>query len=191
MKEKTMMLIELYISFFKVGLFGFGGGYASLPLIQEEVVNAHNWISLSEFNNLITISQMTPGPIAINSATFVGSKILGIPGSIVATLGCITPSIFIVGTISYLYVKYKDIEIISNILKILRPAVVSMILAAGISIFKTALFDVNEVAIVNMDVEILILSIVTFLAIRKSKIDPILLMISSGFIYLIICVIRG
>lgn len=186
-----MMLIELYISFFKVGLFGFGGGYASLPLIQEEVVNAHNWISLSEFNNLITISQMTPGPIAINSATFVGSKILGIPGSIVATLGCITPSVFIVGTISYLYVKYKDIEIISNILKILRPAVVSMILAAGISIFKTALFDVNEVAIGNMDVEILILSIVTFFAIRKSKMDPIVLMIASGFIYLVICLIRG
>ena len=72
------MLLNLFISFFKVGLFSFGGGYAALPLIQEEVVNANSWLGISEFNNLITISQMTPGPIAINSASFVGMRVFGI-----------------------------------------------------------------------------------------------------------------
>ena len=85
------MLIKLFISFFKVGLFSFGGGYAALPLIQEEVVNLNSWLSISEFNNLITISQMTPGPIAINSASFVGTRVYGLSGAIVASLGCVTP----------------------------------------------------------------------------------------------------
>ena len=90
------MLIKLFISFFKVGLFSFGGGYAALPLIQEEVVNLNSWLSISEFNNLITISQMTPGPIAINSASFVGTRVYGLSGAIVASLGCVTPSFIIV-----------------------------------------------------------------------------------------------
>ena len=94
------MLIKLFISFFKVGLFSFGGGYAALPLIQEEVVNLNSWLSISEFNNLITISQMTPGPIAVNSASFVGTRVYGLSGAIVASLGCVTPSFIIVGTIS-------------------------------------------------------------------------------------------
>ena len=76
------MLIKLFISFFKVGLFSFGGGYAALPLIQEEVVNLNSWLSISEFNNLITISQMTPGPIDINSSYFVGTRVYGLSGSI-------------------------------------------------------------------------------------------------------------
>ena len=101
------MLIKLFISFFKVGLFSFGGGYAALPLIQEEVVNLNSWLSISEFNNLITISQMTPGPIAINSASFVGTRVYGLSGAIVASLGCVTPSFIIVGTISYFYNKYS------------------------------------------------------------------------------------
>ena len=97
------MLINLFISFFKIGLFSFGGGYAALPLIQEEVVDMNSWLSLNEFNDLITISQMTPGPIAINSATFVGIRIAGLPGALAATFGCVLPSAVIVGAISYFY----------------------------------------------------------------------------------------
>ena len=104
------MLIKLFISFLKIGLFSFGGGYAALALIQQEVVVENGWLALGEFNDLITISQMTPGPIALNSATFVGQRVAGFPGSLAATMGCILPSAIIVGALSYFYKKYKDLD---------------------------------------------------------------------------------
>lgn len=180
------MLLDLFISFFKVGLFSFGGGYAALPLIQEEVVNANSWLGISEFNNLITISQMTPGPIAINSASFVGMRVFGIWGAIVASLGCITPSFIIVGTISYFYSKYKNLDTMQSVLGFLRPAVVSMILAAGIDILKTAFFDVKNISFGNLDISMVLLFVFILVAIRKTKIDPIFLMIISGFIYMFV-----
>ena len=82
-----MIYLQLFLSFLQVGMFSFGGGYAALPLIQGQVVKTHSWLSMSEFTDLITISQMTPGPIAVNSATFVGEKIAGIPGALCATAG--------------------------------------------------------------------------------------------------------
>lgn len=91
-----MIYLQLFISFLQIGMFSFGGGYAAMPLIQGQVVTLHHWLSMEEFTDLITISQMTPGPIAVNSATFVGIKIAGIPGAIVATFGCILPSCVIV-----------------------------------------------------------------------------------------------
>ena len=86
-----MIYLQLFLSFLQIGLFSFGGGYAAIPLIQGQIVDQHGWLSMAEFTDLITISQMTPGPIAINSATFVGIKIAGLPGAAVATLGCILP----------------------------------------------------------------------------------------------------
>ena len=103
-----MIYLQLFLSFLRIGLFSFGGGYAAMPLIQEQVVTSHHWLSMGEFTDLITISQMTPGPIAINSATFVGIKIAGIPGALVATMGCILPSCVIVIVIARLYLDvYK------------------------------------------------------------------------------------
>ena len=98
-----MIYLELFLSFLQIGLFSFGGGYAAMPLIQEQVVNGHHWLSMTEFTDLITISQMTPGPIAVNSATFVGIRIAGIPGALAATLGCILPSCLIVTLIASFY----------------------------------------------------------------------------------------
>ena len=86
-----MLYLQLFWSFFQIGLFSIGGGYAAMPLIQNQVVDLHHWLTLSEFTDLITISQMTPGPIAINSATFVGIRIGGVGGALVSTLGCILP----------------------------------------------------------------------------------------------------
>ena len=100
-----MIYLQLFLSFLQIGAFSFGGGYAAMPLIQNQVVQLHPWLSQSEFTDLITISQMTPGPIAINSATFVGIKIAGMPGALVATLGCILPSCIIVTIIAYLYMR--------------------------------------------------------------------------------------
>ena len=183
------MLIKLFISFLKIGLFSFGGGYAALPIIQEEVVDLNNWLTLSEFNDLITISQMTPGPIAINSATFVGNRLAGFPGALAATLGCVLPSAIIVGTISYFYKKYSDLDTISNVLHFLRPAIVSMILMAGISILRTALFATNPINISNLDLPMLIVFIAALAAMYKLKTDPIKIMLASGIVYLLMATI--
>ena len=100
-----MIYLNLFLSFLQVGLFSIGGGYAAIPLIQSQVVTANGWLSLSEFTDLVTIAEMTPGPIAINSATFVGIRIAGIPGALIATLGCILPSCIIVSVLAYIYFK--------------------------------------------------------------------------------------
>lgn len=178
------MLIKLFISFLKIGLFSFGGGYAALSLIQQEVVVENGWLGVGEFNDLITISQMTPGPIAINSATFVGQRVAGFPGSIAATMGCILPSAIIVGALSYFYKKYKDLDLITDVLKFLRPAIVVMILIAGLDILKTALFDVNKIAIENLDIKMLGIFILAFVVMQKKDYDPIKVMLASGAVYL-------
>ena len=141
-----MIYLQLFFSFLQVGMFSFGGGYAAMPLIQGQVVTAHKWLSMSEFTDLITISQMTPGPIAVNSATFVGIKIAGIPGALVATFGCILPSCIIVTVIAKLYLKYRNMAMLQGVLNSLRPAVVAMIASAGISILITAFWG-NAAAI--------------------------------------------
>ena len=94
------ILIRLYLAFLKIGTFSFGGGYAMLPFMQKEIVENNAWISMSEFSDIIGISQMTPGPVAINSATFVGYKVGGIIGSAIATIGVVTPSFILVSIIS-------------------------------------------------------------------------------------------
>ena len=110
-----MIYLKLFISFLKIGAFSFGGGYAAMPIIQSEVVDANHWLTIAEFNDLITISQMTPGPIAINSATFVGIRIAGIKGAIVATLGCIMPSFSLVTLLAQVYMKYKKLRMLQSI----------------------------------------------------------------------------
>jgi chromate transport protein ChrA len=104
-----MIYLDIFLSFCQIGLLSFGGGYAALPLIEAQVLEKHNWLTLEEFADLLTISQMTPGPIAINAATFVGTKVAGLGGAIVATIGSVTPSFIIVLILSYLYFKYTPI----------------------------------------------------------------------------------
>ena len=125
-----MIFLLLCLEFAKIGLFSFGGGYAALPLIQNQIIDLHQWMNLSEFSDLITISQMTPGPIAINSATFVGIKIAGIPGAIVATLGCILPSCILITILAYFYLKYLGCFIVKTI----KP--VAAVVYKNIPVFK-------------------------------------------------------
>ena len=97
-----MIYWQLFVSFFQIGLFSFGGGYAAMPLIRQQVVELHSWLTPTQFTDIVTISQMTPGPIAVNSASFVGMQIAGIPGSVVATLGCVAPACVIVTVLAVL-----------------------------------------------------------------------------------------
>ena len=95
-----MIYLELFWSFFQIGLFSIGGGYAAMPLIQNQVVDIHSWLTMTQFADIMTIAEMTPGPIAINSATFVGIQVAGLPGALIATIGCVFPSCVIVNPFS-------------------------------------------------------------------------------------------
>ena len=129
-----MIFLELLWSFFQISLFSIGGGYAAMPLIQHQVVDVHPWLTMTQFADIMTIAEMTPGPIAINSATFVGIQVAGIPGAIVATLGCILPSCVIVIALAYVYYRFRGLTMVQGVLAGLRPAVVAMIASAGINL---------------------------------------------------------
>lgn len=175
-----MIYLQLFLSFLQVGLFSIGGGYATMPLIQNQVVELHPWLTLQEFTDLITISQMTPGPIAVNSATFVGIRIAGIPGAIVATLGCITPALILVSLLAFVYNKYKDISVLQNVLSCLRPVVVSLILGAGLSILALVLFNGQTPDVQVVDWVGTGSFVVAFVLLRKFKWNPILTMCLCG-----------
>ena len=168
-----MIYFQLFLSFFQIGLLSFGGGYAAMPLIQGQVVQGHGWLSMSEFTDLITISQMTPGPIAVNSATFVGIKIAGIPGALVATFGCILPSCILVTLLAKLYLKYREI----------RPAVVAMIGSAGISILVTAFWSSEGDTVIRLaqtNWSLVVIFIISLILLQKGKKNPIFVMVLAG-----------
>ena len=181
-----MIYLQLFLSFLQIGAFSFGGGYAAMPLIQNQVVQVHPWLSQSEFTDLITISQMTPGPIAVNSATFVGTRIAGVPGALAATIGCVLPSCILVTILAKIYLKYRSLSLLQGILKSLRPAVIAMIAAAGVSILVTAFWG-NDISSLHLDailsstniraVGIFLLSLILL---AKFKMDPIHVMLLSG-----------
>ena len=136
-----MIYWELFWSFVKVGAFCVGGGYASMPLIQAQVIDEHGWLTMQQFIDIFTISQMTPGPIGINAATFVGTKVAGLPGAVCATVGFVFPSVIIVLILAHLFFKYGDIGRVRGILNGLRPAVVALICSAGLSFVFLALWN--------------------------------------------------
>lgn len=179
-----MIYLQLFFSFLQVGLFSIGGGYAAMPLIQNQIVDLHSWMTMSEFTDLIVIAEMTPGPIAVNSATFVGIRIAGIGGAVVATLGCIFPSLVIVPLLAYFYYHYKGTSIIQNILSSLRPAVVALIASAGISILLAVLFAEKEIAPENISWTGAVIFLAAFLLLRRRKWNPVLVMLLCGISYL-------
>lgn len=167
-----MILLKLYLAFLKIGTFGFGGGYAMLPLIQKEIVEKNAWLSQTDFINIIGISQMTPGPIAINSATFVGYKAGGFLGGILATLGVVTTSFILISFANYFFNKFKNSKILSNALKGMRPALIGLIISVFITLSLESYRDLNS---------LIIAAIIGFL-LYKTKIHPILIIVIAALL---------
>ena len=177
-----MIYLELLWSFFQIGLFSIGGGYAAMPLIQRQVVDAHSWLTMTQFADIMTIAEMTPGPIAINSATFVGIQVAGIPGAIIATLGCVLPSCVIVMTLAFIYYRFRGLAMVKGILAGLRPAVVAMIASAGISLVildfygqRTLPADVSNINFISV-----LIFVTALFILRKWKTNPIYVMAGAG-----------
>ncbi len=182
-----MIYWDLFWSFFQVGMFCVGGGYASMPLIQAQVIDAHAWLTMSEFVDIFTISQMTPGPIGINAATFVGTKVAGLPGAVCATAGFVMPSVFIVLALAKLFFSYGNIGRIRGILNGLRPAVVALICSAGTGFILLALWNVETgpVDFGQTDLIGILVLAASLLAIRR-KIGVITVLAGSGLLGLIL-----
>ncbi len=186
-----MIYLELFWAFFQIGLFSFGGGYAALPLIEKQVIDANGWMTAAEFTDLITISQMTPGPIAVNSASFIGARMAGIPGALVATLGNIFPSCIIVMLLAWLYRKYSNLSVINGALRGLRPAVVGMIASAAVTMIGSSWFAETAASIGGVDVLAVVLFVLSFVVLRKWKPSPILVMTGAGVIGLVGYMVLG
>ena len=188
-----MLLLKLFFAFIQVGLFSVGGGYAAIPLIQEQIVNIYGLMTLEEFSDLITVAEMTPGPISINSATFVGMRIAGVPGALLCTLGCILPSFCICLTLAHFYYKYHTVKGVQVVLGSLRPAVVALIGSAGTSILVLGLFQsgLKEIVLENIRVvELGIFAVSLFLR-RKFKCSAITIILGSGVAGTLIYVLLG
>ena len=178
------LYLQLFISFLQIGALSFGGGYAAMPLIQQQVVTLHGWLSLSEFTDLITISQMTPGPIAINSATFVGTRVGGFWGALCATTGCVLPSCLLVSLLARAYLKYGHLSIIQDVLSSLRPAVIAMIASAGFSILISILWPQGLSSLAALAQNVNLRGFLIFLGalvlLIRLRMNPILVMVLSG-----------
>ena len=177
-----MIYLELFWSFFQVGLFSIGGGYAAMPLIQDQVVDIHPWLTMTGFADIMAIAEMTPGPIALNAATFVGIQVAGLPGALIATIGCIFPSCVIVMTLAYVYYRFRGLSIVQGVLAGLRPAVIAMIASAGISLMILALYGQRTLPadLSSFDLMALVIFLAGFIVLRKWKPSPIKVMAGAA-----------
>lgn len=165
MEKTKFILFKLFITMFKIGLFTFGGGYAMVAVFENEFVSNKNWIGHEEFTDLIAIAESTPGPIAINSATYIGYKVAGFWGSLVSTLGMVLPSLTIIFIISLFFDKFLTIELVGRAFKGIQACVAFLILSSGIKMFlksKKTLFSVIIFIAVNLCVILLALFAIKF-----------------------------
>lgn len=175
-------IFKLFLSFLQIGFFSIGGGYATIPLIQEQVVEKYNWLTMQEFTDIITISQMTPGPLAVNTSTFVGIQINGISGAIVATLGCVISGFFISLFLYKFFQSHDKSKNISNILKGLRSASIGLIASSAGTILMLSFLGTSTWNLVKMSLQIksvIIFAICLFL-LRNFKLNPMVAIILSG-----------
>ncbi len=183
-----IIFLELLYTFFKIGLVSFGGGYGMLSVIQGEVVTRHAWLSMSEFTDIVAISQMTPGPIGINSATFVGytavvnaggTPLMGVIGSLTASFAVMLPSFIIMLAISRLFVKYTKSSVVNRVFVVLRPAVVGLIASAALLLMNSENYGDIDAEPVRFVASVAI-TIAAFVAFKVYRVSPILILFLSG-----------
>ena len=184
-----MIFLSLFITFFKIGLFGFGGGYGMLSLIQHETVESHHWLSTAEFTDIVAISQMTPGPIGINSATYCGFTAIqnagyihamAVLGSATATFALVLPSLILMILISKMFMKYMKTHLIQSIFVGLRPAVVGLLAAATLLLCNKENFSAPSEDMWQFCISVILFA-ATFIGTKVYKVNPIHMIAMAGF----------
>lgn len=189
----VVLFLLLFYTFFKIGLFGFGGGYAMLSMIQGEVVTKYQWLTTSQFTDIVAISQMTPGPIGINSATYVGysavvnagySPAMGVLGSAMATFAVVLPSFILMFTVTKILIKYRETDLVDTMFSLLRPTVVGLIAAAALILMTPENFSTPDINPWQFYISVF-LFVAAFVGTQFFKINPIKMIIvcaTAGFI---------
>ena len=172
-----MIYLDLFFTFFKIGLFTFGGGYAMLPLVQGEVL-AHKWLSEKQIIDFIAVSESTPGPFAVNMSTYVGRLTAGIPGALLATLGVILPSLIVILIVAKFYEKFKESRTVSGAMRGLRPAVLGLIASALLSIGREVFLPDGKAVALNIAASALIFISMSVLSFKKAR--PIIIIALSA-----------
>lgn len=184
-----MIFLTLFYTFFKIGLFSFGGGYSMVPLLQSELVYAQGWMSSAEFTNIVALSQMTPGPIGINAATYCGytaihntgmNGLMCTLGSATATLALVLPSFIIMILICRMFVRYMDTQLVQNVMSGLRPAIVGLIAAAALLMMNRENFSQMQVCPWQFWISVFIFA-ATFVGTKIVKINPIRMICWAAF----------
>ena len=184
-----MIYLYLFITFFEIGIFGFGGGYGMLSLIQTEVVVNHNWLTTAEFTNIVAISQMTPGPVGINSATYCGYVAahnagfgggMAVLGSAIATFALVLPSLIMMILISKMFMKYMNHQVVTNIFLGLRPAIVGLLAAATLLLMTEDNFSTPQSNPWQFYISVA-LFVATFVGTKYIKVNPILMIGLAAF----------
>ena len=176
------MLIELFWNFLQVGLFSVGGGLVSITLLMQKVVEQKGWLTATAFNDLIAIAESTPGPIAVNAATFVGMQLAGIPGMLIATLGAILPGCAIVIALATLYKRYRKLALVQGVMDGLRPVIVASVFVGGFSIMRTALFASGLIHLSKVDWLAVLLFITGLILQHRTKISAVALIVGTGVV---------
>lgn len=171
-----MLILNLFTTFFRIGMFSFGGGYAMLPLISREIVDHWHWLTPEQFIDVVAVSGVTPGPIAINAATFVGKKVAGVAGSAAATLGVVAPSFIIMLILAWLMKRYAKLPVIQNMFKGIRPVVVALIASAALFMINSSVTMVSQA----------IIAVVALVLALKTKIHPITVLVAAGVVGVLI-----
>ena len=183
-----MLFLELFYTFLKIGLFSFGGGYGMLSVIQGEVVTRHAWLTASEFTDIVAVSQMTPGPIGINSATYVGytavlnsgsPEWLAVMGSVVASLAVMLPSVILMLVVSRFFMKHSKNRNVEAVFKALRPTVVGLIASAALLLMTKENFGSPAETPLQFGVSVT-LFVAAFVAMKFFKVSPILILLLAG-----------
>ncbi len=172
-----MLYIKLFLTFLKIGLFMFGGGYAAIPLVQKEIIEMRNWVTPKEFIDIVAIAEMTPGPIAINSATFIGYKVAGFWGALFATVGVVLPAFLVILLIAAFFYNYITHPRVEATFRGIRPAVIGLIAAALFSLAKGGMI---------VDWKAGVIATLVFLAVLYLRIHPIWLILLCGMLGLLI-----
>ena len=191
-REEQMICLQLFRTFFLIGLFSFGGGMASMELIRSRVVTQQNWLTNSEFTDIISISEMTPGPMGINIASFVGTRVAGIPGTMAATFAYVLPALVIVMILAKIYYKYRNLDTVQGVLKGLHPAVAAMVLAAAVKLSGNALWGgIEAFSLPDTNWIAAVLAVIFFVLLQKKKAGPVQAILASGVVGAVLYAVWG
>jgi chromate transporter len=182
-----MILLQIVLSFMKVAVLAFGGAYAAFPLVEQEIVINRAWMTYTEFLDLVALDEITPGPIIVNCATFVGMKVAGIPGAIAASIGCSLPSILIVSLLIFFYQKYKSLPMMKEVLKALKCMAAALILTSFVKMFGNIILPNG---FPDISIYALVMAVLSYVLMHKFKFNPLLVMLGCGAVNLILYLIK-